>query len=85
MSTSFTTIPTLSLSHALSPNTKPAFLSSLRSALLHVGFLYLADLGIPDDLIEDVVSEAKKFFELSVEEKLKVEMKRERSFWGIVG
>lgn len=79
----FTTIPTLRLSDAFSPTTKPAFLTSLRSALLNVGFLYISDTGLPDQLIQDVIRECHAFFEtLPEEEKLKIEMKNEKSFLG---
>ncbi|KAH7138363.1 hypothetical protein B0J11DRAFT_13665 [Dendryphion nanum] len=80
---SFTHIPILPLSSALDASTKPAFLSNLRSALLNVGFLYLSETGIPDALIQDVITECVDFFErLPREEKERIEMKNERSFLG---
>lgn len=80
---SFTAIPTLALSDARDPATKPAFLESLRNALLNVGFLYLSDTSLPQTLIDDVIRECRAFFEeLPEEEKLKVEMKNESSFLG---
>ena len=80
---SFSEIPTLSLAQARTPNTKHAFLRDLKHAILNVGFLYIADTGIPDQLIRDVISETEAFFErLPSEEKLKIEMKNERSFLG---
>jgi isopenicillin N synthase-like dioxygenase len=79
----FTQIPILPLSAALSPDTKPQFLADLRSALLHVGFLYLSDTGLPDGLVQRVIGECSRFFEeLPVEEKEKIEMKNEKSFLG---
>ncbi|KAF1988675.1 2OG-Fe(II) oxygenase [Aulographum hederae CBS 113979] len=81
----FTTLPTLPLSAARSPTTKPAFLASLRSALLNVGFLYLSETGLSDELIARVVSEGTRFFDesvLPVEEKERIEMKNEKSFLG---
>lgn len=79
----FSTLPILPLSAALSPHTKPKFLSDLRSALLNVGFLYLSETGLPDELVQDVVRECKGFFEgLSREEKERIEMKNEKSFLG---
>ena len=80
---SFSEIPTLSLAKARSPTTKPAFLGELKHAILNVGFLYIADTGIPDALIRDVISQTRAFFEeLPEEEKLKIEMKNEKSFLG---
>jgi isopenicillin N synthase-like dioxygenase len=79
----FTQIPILPLTTALSPTTKPQFLSSLRHALLNVGFLYLSETGLPETLVEDVKEECRKFFEeLPVHEKERIEMKNEKSFLG---
>ncbi|KAF1955313.1 Clavaminate synthase-like protein [Byssothecium circinans] len=79
----FTTLPILPLSHALSPATKPRFLADLRAALLNAGFLYLSATGLPDQLLADVVTECRDFFEkLPQEEKERIEMKNEKSFLG---
>ena len=79
----FTQIPILPLSAARSPATKPQFLADLRHALLHVGFLYLSDTGLPADLVQRVTSECRRFFEtLPLAEKERIEMKNEKSFLG---
>ena len=79
----FTELPILPLSRALDPATKPQFLSDLSSALLNVGFLYLSETGLPDELVRDVIEECKGFFEtLPQEEKERIEMKNEKSFLG---
>jgi isopenicillin N synthase-like dioxygenase len=79
----FNTLPILPLSAALDPSTKPQFLSDLRSALLNVGFLYLSETGLPDQLIKDVVGQCGDFFEqLPQKEKEAIEMKNEKSFLG---
>jgi hypothetical protein len=79
----FDTIPILPLSHAGDPDKKPKFLSDLRHALLNVGFLYLSETGLPDQLIRDVIKECQSFFrDLPEEEKEKIEMKNQRSFLG---
>lgn len=79
----FDTIPVLPLSYALDPSTKPKFLQDLRHALLNVGFLYLSETGLPDQLIKDVIRECQGFFkELPQEEKERIEMKNEKSFLG---
>ena len=79
----FTTLPILPLSRALDPDTKPQFLADLRSALLNVGFLYLSETGLPEKLVQDVITECKGFFEnLPQKEKEKIEMKNEKSFLG---
>lgn len=66
---SFTNVPVLDLSLARSADTKPDFLDQLRHALLEVGFLYLKNIGIPQELIENVVEEGVKFFDIPMEEK----------------
>ena len=81
---SFTSIPILDLSLARDPSTKPAFLSSLQHALLEVGFLYIRNTGIPEDLVRQVIAEGKAFFELPEAKKLEVQMKNAASFLGTV-
>ncbi|KAI1090206.1 putative isopenicillin N synthetase [Rostrohypoxylon terebratum] len=79
---SFTSIPILDLALASDPETKPQFLADLRHALMEVGFLYLKNVGIPDELWDRVISEGKAFFDIPKEEKLKIEMKNAPSFLG---
>lgn len=79
---SFDTIPVLDLSLSRNQDTKPAFLESLREALLEVGFLYIKNTGIGDSLIEDVIAQGKAFFDLPDEKKLEIEMKNVPSFLG---
>jgi len=82
-SASFTSVPILSLAAAFDPTTKPKLLRDLRSALLNVGFLYLSDTGISPQLFAQVKKECRNFFEdLGEEDKLGIEMKREKSFLG---
>lgn len=59
---SFTSIPILDLAQASDPATKPQFLAELRHALMEVGFLYLKNVGIPDELFKQVIREGKAFF-----------------------
>lgn len=66
---SFETIPILDLSEAKDPCTKTQFLNQLRHALLEVGFLYLKNVGIPEELTQKVIKEGVSFFDLPVEEK----------------
>lgn len=80
---SFSEIPILDLSLACDAATKPAFLDSLRNALLDVGFLYIKNTGIEDSLIKEVVEQGKAFFDLPEEQKLEVQMKNQPSFLGI--
>ncbi|CAD6441740.1 9ec9bfa5-467e-424a-9b73-5af0491ac6a2 [Sclerotinia trifoliorum] len=79
---SFTNIPILDLSLARASKTKPEFLNQLRHALLEVGFLYLKNIGIAQELIDNVVGEGVKFFDLPLEEKTKIQMVNAPSFLG---
>lgn len=79
---SFDHIPILDLSEARDPATKPKFLEQLLHALLEVGFLYLKNVGIPEELTQKVIKEGVAFFELPTEEKLRIEMKNAPSFLG---
>jgi isopenicillin N synthase-like dioxygenase len=79
---SFTSIPVLDLSEAADDATKPEFLRQLRHALMEVGFLYLRNVGIPDELFQQVITQGKAFFDIPLEEKLKIEMKNAPSFLG---
>jgi len=66
---SFTSIPILDLAQSRDPATKPQFLAELRHVLMEVGFLYLKNVGIPDDLWREVISEGRAFFDIPREEK----------------
>ena len=79
---SFNAIPVLDLSLVRNQDTKPAFLESLRNALLDVGFLYIKNTGIDDSLIQDVIEQGKAFFDLPDEKKLEIQMKKKPSFLG---
>lgn len=66
---SFTSIPILDLAAARDPATKPGFLKELRHALMEVGFLYLKNVGIPDEVFQKVIDLGKGFFDIPEEEK----------------
>jgi len=66
---SFTSIPILDLAAAQDPATKPQFLKELRHALMEVGFLYLKNVGIPDELFQKIIELGKSFFDIPEEEK----------------
>jgi isopenicillin N synthase-like dioxygenase len=66
---SFTSIPILDLAAARDPATKPQFLTELRHALMEVGFLYLKNVGIEDELFQKVIELGKGFFDIPEEDK----------------
>jgi len=49
---------------------------------MEVGFLYLKNVGIPDEEFQEVIKQGKAFFDIPEEEKLKIEMKNAKSFLG---
>ncbi|KAH6900254.1 hypothetical protein B0T10DRAFT_20903 [Thelonectria olida] len=79
---SFTSIPILDLASASDPAKKPEFLKELRHALMEVGFLYLKNVGLSDELFQRVITLGKSFFDIPEEDKLKIEMKNANSFLG---
>jgi isopenicillin N synthase-like dioxygenase len=66
---SFTTVPILDMALASDPDTKPQFLAELRHALMEVGFLYLKNVGISDEIFDLVISEGRAFFDIPQSEK----------------
>lgn len=76
---SFDEIPVLDISLARDPATKPQFLKELRKTLIEVGFLYISNTGLSDELIEQVVDNGQAFFKLPMEVRLMF-ANRER-FW----
>ena len=78
----FTEIPILDLSESRNEDTKPEFLRKLKDALMTVGFLYIKNAGIDQELYDQVCEEGIRFFDLPEEEKLRIEMKNAKSFLG---
>lgn len=78
----FREIPILDLSKARDEQSKLGFLKELREALLNVGFLYIKNTGIEQELYDRVCEEGIAFFDLPEEEKLRIEMKNQPSFLG---
>ncbi|EAU90993.1 iron/ascorbate oxidoreductase [Coprinopsis cinerea okayama7 len=76
----FSSVPVLDYSLALSPSTKPQFLTQLRHALINVGFLYLSNHPISG--IPALLDYIPKLFALPQEEKDKVAMVNSPHFLG---
>lgn len=58
------------------------FLKNLRFAAHEIGFFYLKNHGIPQDLIENVQALSKQFFALPLAEKQKIHMSNSPHFRG---
>lgn len=78
----FQEIPILDMSLARDDSSKPEFLKQLQDALLHVGFLYIKNTGIDQELYDQVCEQGIRFFDLPDDEKLRIEMKNAKSFLG---
>ena len=59
----------LDLARAEDPATKPEFLADLRHALMEVGFMYIRNVGVPEELFARVVEQGRAFFDILLEEK----------------
>ncbi|KAJ2808891.1 hypothetical protein H4R20_000536 [Coemansia guatemalensis] len=76
----FTSIPILDLC-TLRTN-REQLLSELQGALINVGFFYVKGHGINPKLLEELSSQTVKFFDLPLDEKLKVDKIHSPTFLG---
>jgi isopenicillin N synthase-like dioxygenase len=83
-SKNFTSIPVLNFSDSEDPTRRPAFISSLRDALINVGFLYLSgtDSIVSPAVIATLISYIPLFFDLPLEEKEAIGMVNSPHFLG---
>jgi isopenicillin N synthase-like dioxygenase len=58
------------------------FRSDLREATHDVGFFYLVGHGVDPELIDEILDESRRFFELPVEQKLEIENVHSSQFRG---
>ncbi len=77
-----TTLPVLNLARYFNPAERDAFLEQLRTAARDIGFFYLTNHGVNDDLQRAVQQEARRFFALDDEQKQKVAMIHSPHFRG---
>ncbi|KAJ3980024.1 Clavaminate synthase-like protein [Lentinula detonsa] len=66
----------------LSETNRSLFLRQLRDAMINIGFLYLANHPVPDEIIARVKEMAPRFFELPQESKDELDMKNSMHFHG---
>jgi isopenicillin N synthase-like dioxygenase len=80
----FSQIPILDLDQIYSPTSSAyhLFLSSLQDALVHVGFFYLKNHGIPQTVQDAALERSRAFFDLPLEKKLEIETVKSRHFVG---
>lgn len=58
--------------------------TELREACINVGFFYIANHGVPQDLVDDMFAAAPRLFGLAVEEKMRWHVKRSSHFLGYI-
>ncbi|MFP7761928.1 isopenicillin N synthase family dioxygenase [Marisediminicola sp. LYQ134] len=81
--TSVLTLPVLDLSRLDDGEAEAdAFRAELRQATHDYGFFYLTGHGVPDDLVESVMSTARSFFALPEADKLAIENLQSPHFRG---
>ncbi|KAL1744069.1 hypothetical protein HDZ31DRAFT_39519 [Schizophyllum fasciatum] len=82
--TNFDSVPVIDLANATSPDARlraqVAF--DIREACINVGFFYIRNHGIPEGCFADVLSAMKKFYGLPLEEKMKLENKKQENLMG---
>lgn len=77
-------VPILSLEDFDSPDpaVRAKFLADFREAMLSLGFAYIQNHGVPESVISGAFDAAKRFFELPVETKRRIEMVNSPHFVG---
>jgi isopenicillin N synthase-like dioxygenase len=78
----FNEIPLLDFALANDQTTRAKFLESLRRAVVNVGFLYVKNTPVSAVIQETLIKKGIELFELTLEEKLKIEMANSKHFLG---
>ncbi|KDN61299.1 putative 2OG-Fe(II)oxygenase superfamily protein [Colletotrichum sublineola] len=82
---SFTVIPTIDLSLADDPTSEAGLLERLRHALVHVGFLYVVNHGVPEETVSAVVGALPTLFALPAAAKEEIALENFPHFLGYSG
>ncbi|KAF6760261.1 iron/ascorbate oxidoreductase [Ephemerocybe angulata] len=78
----FSSIPLLDYSLLASPDTRQQFIDQLRHALINVGFLYLSNHTVSNDIVSSVIDYIPQLFSLPQEAKEKIRMANSEHFLG---
>jgi isopenicillin N synthase-like dioxygenase len=78
----FTSVPVLDYALSKDPATRQEFLDKLRDILINVGFLYLSNSPVSQDVIDRVVDYTPKLFDLPQEKKDELLMRNTSHFLG---
>ncbi|EPS28170.1 hypothetical protein PDE_03116 [Penicillium oxalicum 114-2] len=79
---SFTAIPILNYQQATSPASRSVFLEKLKDAIVNVGFFYLENPGVPENLYQQLFEQSSALFNLPLEKKLEIDMVNSKHFLG---
>ncbi|KAJ3836648.1 hypothetical protein F5878DRAFT_624630 [Lentinula raphanica] len=81
---SFQDIPIIDVSQITNhdPSIRRTLALEIRTACIEVGFFYVINHGIPENLVEEFLSQTKEFFALPLESKLKIENKTTPNLMG---
>jgi isopenicillin N synthase-like dioxygenase len=82
MSSNFQSIPIIDLSLANSPATRSGLLQQLHQALIEVGFLYVSNHEVPQNVVSDLKEVLPRLFNLDLEHKEKVALYNSPHFLG---
>ena len=85
MTVDFTSIPIIDLGEAENAATRPRVLEELRNVLLNVGFLYVRNHGVSEEVIRDLVTALPALFDLNEKEKNEVALYNSPHFLGYSG
>ncbi|KAJ7786706.1 hypothetical protein B0H14DRAFT_2473945 [Mycena olivaceomarginata] len=80
----FKAIPIIDLSNISStePVVRRALVAEIKHACMEVGFFYVKNHGIPQEVMQQTLTQMTRFFDLPLEEKLEVENKKTPNFMG---
>ena len=85
MSTDFTSIPVIDLDGASNPVTRGQLVKQLRHVLLNVGFLYIHNHSVPENIIHDMINALPVLFNLTDKEKSEIALHNSPHFLGYSG
>ncbi|KAF8993503.1 hypothetical protein BDQ17DRAFT_135183 [Cyathus striatus] len=82
--TLFQKVPVIDLKNIKTkdPEVRKALVEEVRNACMVVGFFYVSNHGIPDDVIQGALTAAREFFSLPVDTKMKIENRKSPNFKG---
>ncbi len=83
----FDSVPVIDFGGMLTddPKAKAEVAAKLRDACSNVGFFYVANHGIPQDLIDRTFDQSERFFKISAEDKAAIHVKKSSHLIGYVG